>query len=453
MIDVSPKSRLWQKGLYAVVMGLIISGALDSGYLFFSTTRALAARTSLPFVDNVSMPKTMPGRAPEHELPDLVEKRERVNVLLLGIDQRENEEGPWRTDTMILVSIDPAANSAAMLSIPRDMWVTVPGYGENRINVAHYLGDLRSYPGGGVALAKRTVWHTLGVPVHYYVRINFSGFEKLVDAVGGLTVDVKEAIHDEAYPDGNYGTIVVDIPAGIQQMDGVTALRYARSRHGTSDYDRMARQQDVIMAARDKVLSLDIPLSRIPNLIELAGNSIQTDMNIDEVFALADIARKINRANIRYAIVEDSMTTTVTTPQGSMVEVADWEKVRRLVDELFPVSQPAAEPTPSLAKAQLAAEGATIEIQNGTLVADLAWQTGQLLHERGFGIVRATNADRFDYAQTLVVDYGGKRYSVESLAALMEVSSENVLRRPDVGSDVDILVILGRDYAQRVGQQ
>lgn len=453
MIDDFPQSSLWRTVLYAFVTALIVAGAFYSGYLFFSTTRALAARTSLPFVDNVSRSKPMPGRAPQHELPDLVEKRERVNVLLLGIDQRENEQGPWRTDTMILVSIDPSTKSTSMLSIPRDLWVTIPGFGEKRINVAHYLGDLRGYPGGGVALAKKTVWHALGVPVHYYVRVNFSGFERIIDAVGGLTVDVKEPIHDESYPDGNYGTIVVDIPAGIQHMDGATALQYARSRHGKSDFDRMARQQAVILAARDKVLSLDIPLVRIPKLIELVGDSIQTDMNIDEILALAEVAKTLDRSRIRHGIIEDSMTTTVTTPEGSMVEVADWEKVRRVVDDLFPVTLAAAQPTPSLAKVQLAAEGARIELQNGTLVADLAWRTAELLREKGFNIVDATNADRFDRAQTLIVDYGNNHYSVEALALLLNVAPENVRREPGGQSDVDVRVILGRDCAQRVGQQ
>jgi len=452
MSDVSLESNLGRKILYALVMTVVVAGALYSGYLFFCTTRALAARTSLPFVDNVIRPKHMPGRAPQRELPDLVERRERVNVLLLGIDQRENEHGPWRTDTMILVSVDPATHSAAMLSIPRDLWVTIPGFGENRINVAHYLGDLRGYPGGGVALAKKTVRHALGVSVHYYVRINFSGFEKLVDALGGLTVDVKEPIHDETYPDGSYGTIVVDIPAGLQQMDGATALQYARSRHGKTDFDRMARQQAVILAARDKVLSLDIPLVRIPELISLVGDCVQTDMSIDEILALADIAKKIDRTSIRHGLIEDSMTTTVTTPQRSMVEVADWDKVQKLVDDLFPASQTVAQPTPSLAKGQLAAEGARIELQNGTLVADLAWRTGQVLREKGFDIVRSINADRFDHTQTLIIDYGDKDYSVEALAILLNVKPENIRREPHDDSDVDIVVILGRECAQLVGQ-
>lgn len=442
----------WRKVVSAFLAVLVVSGALYSGSLFFSTVRALVARTSLPFVENVARASTERGRAPQQELPDIEQKKERVNILLLGIDQRENDPGPWRTDTMILASIDPATYSASLLSIPRDLWGTIPGFGEYRINAAHYLGDREGYPGGGVALAKKTVCHALGVPVHYYVRINFSGFERLIDAIGGLTIEVEKPIHDEAYPDGSHGTMVVDIPAGIQHMDGKTALQYARSRHGTGDYDRMARQQAVMMAARDKALSLDIPLSRIPRLVELAGDSVRTDLNMDEVIALAEIAKRIDRSHMRFGTISDSMTTSVTTPERRMVEVADWDKVRKLVDDLFPPPVPSAAPTPSLAKAQLVSEAGRIELRNGSLITGLAERTAGHLREKGFNIVRYDNADRFDYTETVIINYANKPYSVEALAAQLYVRPENIRRKQNAESDVDILVILGRDQAQQAAQ-
>jgi LCP family protein required for cell wall assembly len=233
----------WRRLLRAFVLTILISGALYSGFFFFSTVRALVAQTSLPFVDGGAPARAEAGRAPESELPDITDRQERINILLLGIDQRPGENGPFRTDTMILVSLDPATNTASMLSIPRDLWVRIPGYGENRINTAHSTGDAENYPGGGVALAKKTVAQNFGVPVHYYVRVNFTGFEQLIDAIGGLDIDVATAIHDDKYPTEDYGTLVLDIPAGLQHMDGITVLRYARSRHGTGDFDRMDRSR------------------------------------------------------------------------------------------------------------------------------------------------------------------------------------------------------------------
>ena len=177
---------------------------------------------------------------------------------------------------MILVTVDPGTKTAGMLSIPPDLLVPIPGHSENRINVAHFLGERDKYPGGGPALAKKTVQYTLGIPVQYYVRINFEGFEKLIDAIGGIQVEVKSAIHDEKYPDNNYGYMTVDIPAGLQHMDGKTALQYARARHGSSDFSRARRQQQVLRAVRDKVLSLNIPLTRIPETVPYTHLTLPT---------------------------------------------------------------------------------------------------------------------------------------------------------------------------------
>jgi polyisoprenyl-teichoic acid--peptidoglycan teichoic acid transferase len=441
------------RALSSFLMVIFISGALYSAYLYFSTIRALASRTSLPIAENVAPAAAPQGRAPEQELPNIESKKERINILLLGIDQRDNkvDKGPWRTDTMILVSIDPATKTASMLSIPRDLWVTIPGYGENRINTAHATGDIRKYPGGGVALAKKTVWYTFGVPVHYYVRINFVGFEKMIDAIGGVTINVEKPIHDSEYPDQNYGTIVVDIPAGVQHMDGKTALQYARTRHGSNDFDRMKRQQQVILAARDKVLSLNIPLLRVPQLIELAGSSIQTDMKLDEIIALAGILRGIDSGNIRHGVIDATMTTTVVTPQGAMVQMADWDKVRALVEQLFPMSGSAAEPTPSLLSIPLASEEARIRVQNGTTVPNLAEETTRELRDSGFNVIRYDSADRLDYDQTWITVYVDKPYTVQALAKYLGISPQNIRYQLDAKSDVDILVIIGQDYVVRHG--
>jgi LCP family protein required for cell wall assembly len=330
--------------------------------------------------------------------------------------------------------------------------VNVPGYGEDRINTAHATGDMRKYPGGGVALAKKTVWYTLGVPVHYYVRINFVGFEKLVDAIGGITINVEKPIHDAEYPDNAYGTFVLDIPAGVQQMNGVRALQYARTRHGSSDFDRMARQRAVIMAAGDKLLSVDT-LARIPQLLQIAGDTVKTDLTLDEMIALANIAKQLDRARVRSASVDQSITATVVTPQGAMVEVPDWDKLRKLLDDLFPAAIIPVAATPNLIKTQLAAEEVRIELQNGTLVTDLAKNTAERLREKGLNVVLYGDAERFDYAETLIVPYTDKRYTVEALASQLAVRPENIRRANNGKPGVDVLIILGQDYARQVARQ
>jgi LCP family protein required for cell wall assembly len=334
------RPKPWYNALYSFFMVLVVFGALYSTFFFFSTLRAVAARTFLPEVEGVA--STQPVYVPpaKQESPQVAQRKEPINILMLGIDERQNGAGPWLSDTIILISIDPARKEAAMLSIPRDLWVTIPGYGQGRINMAHLIGDVRKYPGGGPALAKATVWNTLGVPVHYYVRANFAAFEQLIDAMGGLTIEVKTAIYDDQYPDENYGIMTIEIPAGVQHMDGKTALQYVRSRHGNSDYDRMARQQVLLLAARDKLLSGEVPLSRIPKLIEIAIGTLKTDLPVGEILALSDLAKNIGEYQIRQGIIDTSMTETFITPEGWMVEVADWEKVRQLVNSLFPSPTP-----------------------------------------------------------------------------------------------------------------
>ncbi len=444
-ISDKPADR-WRRALRTLTMTLLIAGAVYSGYFFFSTVRALVSQTSLPFVDSVSSGKATVGRAPESELPDIALRQERVNVLLLGIDQREGEPGPFRTDTMILAGIDPVSNSVSMLSIPRDLWVRIPGYGENRINTAHSTGDAEGYPGAGVALAKKTVAQNFGVPVHYYVRINFSGFEKLIDAIGGLDIDVPVAIHDDEYPTEDYGTMVLDIPAGLQHMDGETALRYARSRHGTGDFDRMSRQQDVIRAALDKVLSLDIPVTRWPKLLELAGESVQTDLTLDEIRDLTPLARDINTAALQSGVIDGDMTVTSITPQGAMVEVPIWDRINPLVEQLFPSATNGA--LRSDDRAQIAAENASITVLNGTLVSDLAQQTAESLAAQGYQVIGHGNAERFDYAETWVVAYTDAPYTLAGLARALNIPAERI-RREAEAAEADIRIILGRDRVRQ----
>jgi len=450
---IAPNQSVLRRSLTAALAILVLAGALYSAFLFFGTVRAIVARTELPFAETVVQAGARPEKIPEEAAvaaePEVLE---RVNILLLGIDQRDGDNGPWRTDTMILASIDPATHSAALLSIPRDLWVTIPGFGENRINAAHLIGDQYDYPGGGTALAKKTVWHTLGVPVHGYVRINFSGFERMVDAIGGLTVEVETAIHDEEYPDGHYGTMVVDIPAGVQEMDGVTALQYVRSRHGTGDFDRMARQQNLIMAARDKVMSLDIPLSQLPEMLAIAGDTVKTDLSLDQMRELAAMAQQLDRDKIDHSVIDSSMTTTVVTPEGWMVEVPEWDAVREMVDQLFPVSAPAIAPTPSLAVETLDSEGARIVVQNGTLTTGLAEQVAGILREQGFNVVAYENAERFDHASSLVVLHGDQSYTAQALAGQCRVSVEAIIQAKAPRDDCDIVLILGRDYAQSMAR-
>jgi LCP family protein required for cell wall assembly len=172
-----------------------------------------------------------------------------VNVLLLGLDRRPGEGGPARMDAIIVARLDPERRRVALLSLPRDLVVNIPGVGPGRINAASVYGEMYPALGGGAASARNTVSQLLGVPIDYVVHIDFEGFIKAVDAIGGVTVDVPRELYDPQYPTMDYGYTTVHFLPGPQHMDGETALTYARVRHMDSDFERANRQQQVIVAA------------------------------------------------------------------------------------------------------------------------------------------------------------------------------------------------------------
>ena len=175
----SPRSV--NRALVAWIAGFLILGGIAACFLF-NAVRGAVREFQTFRID----PRPQPTGTPNPASLPVWSGIERVNILLLGVDEREVEEGPWRTDTLILLTIDPATRTAGMLSIPRDLWVPIPGYDlEGKINTAHFVGDAQGYPGGGPALAMATLQYNFGIPVQHYVRLNFSGFERLIDLIGG----------------------------------------------------------------------------------------------------------------------------------------------------------------------------------------------------------------------------------------------------------------------------
>ena len=271
---------------------------------------------------------------------------EPMTILVMGIDRREaenDEDGPWRTDSMILLTIDPESNAIAMLSFPRDMLITLPDYGwgerQDRINTAFYYGDYYDYPGGGPASAMQAIKRNFGIEVDRYLVMDFDGFRKVIDYIGGVDIYVPELLVDTQYPTEDYGYQTVRFERGWQHMDGETALQYARTRKSTSDFARAERHQEVVLALRNQVLSRNIIASLTPsNLGRLAvtlNRSIQTDITVNEVLSLAQVARNIEDGNIRRALIDNTMVRTYYTEAGAEVLIADWVEVAELVRETF----------------------------------------------------------------------------------------------------------------------
>jgi LCP family protein required for cell wall assembly len=279
-------------------------------------------------------------------LPKPWDGKERVNILVMGIDQRDGEKEPgYRTDTMIVVTVDPLARHAGILSVPRDTWVNIPGFEFNRINVANQFGDAYDYPGGGPALAKKTVEGLLGVQIHYTVRMNFTAFESIVDRIGGVEIDVAEDINDPEYPTADFRTEVFVLKKGKQVLDGRTALKYARTRHNlkNGDFDRARNQQQVILAVREKIQQPTVLASlaaQAPDLINELSASVKTDMTLDQMQQLAVLASQLDRANIKMAVLDQNYTQLTITDKGWAVQVPIRNKISELRDSFFAASTP-----------------------------------------------------------------------------------------------------------------
>jgi len=257
----------------------------------------------------------------------------RLNVLILGLDRRPGEGYAVRSDTMIVLTAYPRIPHVGLISIPRDLYVDIPGYGPNRINTAHFWGENEA-AGRGPALAMATVRENLGVDVHRYVRLDFDGFRAVVDAVGGVDIVVDEPIVDDAYPTEDYGTVRIEIPAGEQHMDGETALRYARSRHGASDFERAERQQRVMLALARRLLTPSA-WPAWPRVLLVGLRHLDTDLRLGDILHIAVALQRVGPDGIERLVIDDSMTDPWTTPSGAAVLLPRWEAIRPAVQEMF----------------------------------------------------------------------------------------------------------------------
>ncbi|MFC2015571.1 LCP family protein [Chloroflexota bacterium] len=483
-------SPLWLRISVSCFVFIFIIGGFYSGYLFYSTVRAIVARAELPALPAFQLPssirveETYPGEQRLAPLPEMgvavppetgqsvvayvpppapSDSSDRINILLLGIDRRGKKGWGFRTDTIIIVTVDRANGTAGMLSIPRDLQIPIPGNGEDRINTANVWGESRDYPGGGAALLKRTIEANFDIPIDYYIMIDFRAFEEIVDTLGGIDVNVPSALHDTKYPepkpDDPHGYKTVHFDAGMQHMDGDRALEYARSRMSTSDFDRAKRQQRILIAIREKALNLNL-IPKLPTLASTMMNTIKTDMVIEEMLELAVLGSQIDMGSVKQVVLQKPLVYGYRREDGAAVQLPKWDLLEPVIDELFtspvqvaPTPTPAPPtPTPTLAPEEIAAmqelarEGARIAVQNGTSEANYAARVAAMLMEEGYQVVEFGDAERLDYVGTVIVDYTGKAYSIDQLSRLFQVQPDNVRHSPNVRSTIDIRVIVGEEF-------
>jgi polyisoprenyl-teichoic acid--peptidoglycan teichoic acid transferase len=376
----------------------------------------------------------------------------RVTILLLGLDYRDWEAGSEysRSDTMIILTLDPLSKTAGILSIPRDMWVAIPGFQHEKINTAYFLGDAYKLPGGGPGLAVKTVEQFLGVPINYYAQIDFGAFVKFIDELGGVKINVPEPITIDLLGAGS--ATKKKLQPGVQILPGEWALAYARNRYTPGgDFDRARRQQQVIMAIRDRVLSLNM----LPTLIAKANilyqqlaSGVHTNLTLDQVGKLALLASQVPDQNIKRGVIDQSYILYGRSPDNLSILIPLPDKIRVLRDDIFADTTALGPLTPGDALARMQAENARVSIQDGTGAQDLSERTAQYLQTQGVNVIEATGAAE-SAALTTIIDHTGKPFTSRFLVDLMGVSPQKIVYDYNPGAHADIEIILGDDWANK----
>jgi LCP family protein required for cell wall assembly len=404
---------------------------------------------------------TLEPPVPEVEYPTW-DDASRINILFVGLRGNfpNEDKCPFCTDTLILLTIDPSTKTAGMLSIPRDMWINIPGFGYSRINTAWTLGRASKLPGGGPALAMETVSQFIGVPVDYYVQVDFDTFIDAIDLLGGVDIYNDETLLLDPVSHG------VDYPkvkltcCGERHLNGRTALAYARCRNlkqgcDDGDFGRARRQQKVIFAIRDKILdpeNFPALMAQAPELYATFSAGIQTNLSFNDALKLAVLVRDIPKESIRSAVID----TNSVIPDSVMVRGVNAsilrpipEKIRALRDQIFGIAAPIG-PLAQGYPAQLMLEDAArIRILNGTTTPQLDAQTGELLKNQGLKVIEY--GDLKPINRTVVVLYSPKLYTLRYLMDIFGItSSTQILIRPDPSQTVDIEIRLGKDWVGKL---
>jgi len=414
----SRESLFWWKIVGAVLVTVIVFASLLSYRILAAVNTTTDRNARVSIFTQLSHLVSQRGEFLRGEAEG------RINILLLGIGG-EGHEGPLLADTIIVASIKPTTGQVALLSIPRDLAVPIPRAGTRKINSANALGPDIGYPGGGEKLTADVVASVIGQPIHYYARVDFSGFTQIVDDLGGIVVNVERSFVDRAYPAPNFKFQTVQFSAGRQRMYGETALKFVRSRHGNdenTDFARSRRQQLVLAAVKDRALSLGTILNpgKIGNVLSSLGAHTKTNLEVWELLRLGRMARNITPDAIISRVFDtgpDGPLTTTRGIDGAYLLVPKdntFQNLQRIVGLVF------VEP-------QIQAEQAKIIIRAAPGRLSLAHALGRELEQLQFPRPTVEGTSTAQASATRILDYTGKEkiYSLSGLESILNITSES----------------------------
>lgn len=412
---------------------------------------------------------------------------DRVNILLLGMGGY-GHDGPYLTDTNIIVSIKPNAKQVAMISVPRDLGVVIYEHGLKKINYANSFGEVAN-PGQGGEYARKLFADIFKLDIPYYIRVDFKAFAELIDTVGGINVTVPRAFTDNLYPGPNDSYQTISFATGAQTMNGDTALKYARSRHGNngegSDFARARRQQLILLALKDKLLSFGTYSNpvKIQKIMDSLSTHVTTNLDFGQLMYLARLARNFN-GDLKSLVLDNSengFLTSVNTAENGFLLIpksGHFENINLAIKNIFETSQtsatlltgpeiPASVPLATSTDNVISFSSAKIEIQNGTWRVGLASRLQKKLEENGFSVFSTSNAYKRPIAETgiYLINSNVPEEIQANLKNILGIRPASALpdwlkddyddpSTPAVETGVkykmgsDILIVLGEDYKE-----
>lgn len=395
---------------------------------------------------------------------------DRVNILLLGMGGA-GHDGPYLTDTNIILSIQPSTKQIAMISIPRDLGVKIDNYGIRKINYANAYGEANN-PGNGGEYARKVFEETFNIEIPYYVRVDFKAFEELINEVGGVTIDVARSFVDSQYPGPNYSYQTIIFEAGQQTMNGERSLQYARSRHGNngegSDFARSRRQQQILTALKAKLLSFGTYTNpiKVQNILQTLSEHISTNLDFGQLMFLAGLVREID-GEIKMLVLDNGNNGFLNgsiAPSGAFIlspRTGNFDSINLSIKNIFSDD--------TVFSAQLSTNenqpvfpSAKIEIQNGTWIPGLAALVQKKLQDKGFTVLAPTNSIQKPWDKTYIYKIK-KDIPTEIMNAIANelgaeikdglpswLSTGNTTTSENKGynEEADIIIILGTDTKQ-----
>ncbi|MCX6763436.1 MAG: LCP family protein [Candidatus Moranbacteria bacterium] len=465
----------WLRNILLGILFLGIAAVITYGtfftYKFHSTSQKIYVKTD---AENPSLLKTLKSMAPGNDLKLKGASSGRINILLLGI-AGPGKPGQNLTDTIMVASLDTRTNRVALISIPRDLYVPVPDLNfSTKINSVYQLGlnQNGNKAAASLNLLTGTIKDITALEINYYIVLNFDGFEKIINSLGGINVTSEKDILDTRYPGPNYSYETFEISKGFHHLDGQTALKYARVRHGDpeGDFGRAKRQQQVMQAAKNKIFSSGTLLNifAFNNLLDALGNNIITNISPDEIVGFIELIKKLDTNNINNVVVDawskDSLlkVSHVFFGENSGVRafilvprVGNWSEIRELAQNAFDLN------VLKRRRDEIAKEDAFITILNRSGDNQLVNRIKKLLSVNldYKNVLTVSENNEAVSEKTIAYDLNGgkKPFTLDELAtkipAIVSYDVDPAIRELTANKNPDIVLVLGKDIVDRYNME